>query len=544
MSAALPPPTIYTIAARDGVKLAVAVYRPEGDGPFPALLAASPYRFDNDAQPAIPAFMYRETGPIGFYVREGYAYVRMDVRGTGRSGGEFEFLSAAEQRDLYDVVEWIGAQAWCTGKVGGIGQSYFCMAQWFMGLARPPSLACLGTHDGMTDPYRTSVYSGGILGSFFPTTWFDLVRTINAEPATPGALARDLRVDLNQMMRDHPMYDDWWQVRTARERLGEIEVPVYASGVWSKDHRQGALDGFRDVSGPVKLRLSRAENAPAAQMEYASEEFHRRVMLPFYDHWLKGAATDWAARPAVEYEIRESDETGTADTWPPAQTRYRDLFLSPARARAVVSINDGSLGSEAPRDEAVVRYRYPDPDWVLGNVGFGEKGPGSGFDAVRRVLTFSTAPLERDLLVVGPIALVLHLSSSGPDTDVFVRLVDQPGEEQARAPDGKVMGSGWLRASHRELDPAALPQEPRHRHEKREPLVPGEPVRLDIALGATAWRVVAGHRLRLEVANTDSPLTVPVNAHLYPPRAIGEDQVHLGGMRASRLSVPVLDDSA
>ena len=101
-----------------------AVYCPKGNGPVPALLAASPYRFDNDKLPDIPAFMFRETGPIGFYVEQGYAYVRLDVRGTGRSGGAFEFLGPNEQQDLYDVIEWIAAQPWYTGRVGGIGQSY------------------------------------------------------------------------------------------------------------------------------------------------------------------------------------------------------------------------------------------------------------------------------------------------------------------------------------------------------------------------------------------------------------------------------------
>ncbi|WP_419826420.1 CocE/NonD family hydrolase [Sphingomonas sp.] len=122
-------PTVHTVAARDGVELAVAVYHTMGEGPVPALLAASPYRFDNDELPDIPAFMFRETGPIGFYVEQGYAYVRLDVRGTGRSGGVFEFLGPSEQQDLYDVIEWIAAQPWCTGRIGGSGQSYFCMAQ-------------------------------------------------------------------------------------------------------------------------------------------------------------------------------------------------------------------------------------------------------------------------------------------------------------------------------------------------------------------------------------------------------------------------------
>ncbi len=344
-------------------------------------------------------------------------------------------------------------------------------------------------------------------------------------------------------MRDHPLYDDWWRVRTARERLGAITIPVYASGIWSKGHLQGALDGFPHVSGPVKLRLSRAENASVAQMEYASEDFHCRVMLPFYDRWLKGMTTDWDARPPVEYGVRESGETRAATAWPPEQVRYRDWFLSPAKADAVSSLNDGSLVID-PSEKAEVGYIYPDPGWVLGNVGFGAGGPKDGFDPVMRMLTFMTPTLDQEYFFVGPIALELHLSSSNLDTDVFVRLVDQPPSEPGRAPTGKLVSAGWLRASHRALDPVGTPAEPLHLHDRRAPLEPGVPVRLDIALAATAWRLASGHRVRLEIANTDSSLTVPINTHLYPPRAMGEDHVHMGGHHQSRLRLPVLDERA
>src|SRR3954454_5545314 len=111
------------IRVHDGMEIALALYRPEGEGPFPVLLAASPYRYDNNSLPAGPQFLWRETGPIEFYVAQGYVYANMDVRGSGKSGGEFRLLDRAEQKDLYDVIEWLGHQPWSNGKVGGIGQS-------------------------------------------------------------------------------------------------------------------------------------------------------------------------------------------------------------------------------------------------------------------------------------------------------------------------------------------------------------------------------------------------------------------------------------
>src|SRR5262249_34019178 len=126
------------VPVRAAAGSALRTYRPDGAGPFPALLAASPSRYDNNELPAYPLFLWRETGPIDWYVEQGYAYVHMDVRGTGLSDGEFGFMSRAEQQDLYDVIEWLAQQPRSNGKGGGIGQAYYCMLQWFMGIQNPP----------------------------------------------------------------------------------------------------------------------------------------------------------------------------------------------------------------------------------------------------------------------------------------------------------------------------------------------------------------------------------------------------------------------
>ena len=226
-------PEVATIEARDGTKLCAAVYKPAGDGPFPVLFAASPYRFDNNGLPASPQFLWRETGPIELYLSEGYAYVHLDVRGSGRSEGVFDFLGPKDQADLYDAIEWAGAQSWSNGKVGSIGQSYYCMLQWWMGIVSPPALKCIGAHDGLNDLYRASCYHGGIRCDFFPGFWWHQNRIINAHPANGIEPCHQTR-DLDEWVTQHPLYDDFWQERSAFERLDKIRVPLYSSGVWSK----------------------------------------------------------------------------------------------------------------------------------------------------------------------------------------------------------------------------------------------------------------------------------------------------------------------
>jgi uncharacterized protein len=365
-------PREVKIRVHDRVEIAVALYMPAGDGPFPVLFAPSPYRYDNNSLPASPQFLWRETGPIEFYVGQGYVYANMDVRGCGKSGGEFRLLDRNEQKDLYDVIEWLGHQPWSNGKVGGIGQSYFCMLQWWMAIQKPPSLACIAAFDGMNDPYRASVYQGGILGDFFGSYWWNQNRIINRHPAN-GQQSREQLCDINLLIQQHPTYDDFWRERCAAERLHEIEVPLYSVGVWGKVdlHTRGNINGFCRARGPKKLKMIGPINAFVANREFASAEMHASVLLPFYDHYLKGKETDYASRPAVEYFVRGADATRTADAWPPPGVGYVTWNLSGKKSSGVTSLNDGSLTRESPDGEPSVSYTYPNPGWMMGVVGFG-----------------------------------------------------------------------------------------------------------------------------------------------------------------------------
>ena len=535
-----------SIAVRDGTSIGARVYRPEGAGPFPALLAAAPYRFDNNILPASPQFLWRETGPIDFYADNGYAYIHMDVRGSGRSAGSFGFLDRKDHEDLYDVIEWIGRQPWCNGRVGGIGQSYFCMLQWFMGAMSPPSLACLAAHDGLSDIYRAGTHHGGVPCDFFPGYWWYQNRFINRYPASGPA--RDQDTDLTAMIAAHPMYDDFWRERSAWEVLDRIKVPLYSSGVWAKMqlHTRGNIDGYLRACGPKKLRMSGAPNAWAAAAEFASVDFHKRVLLPFYDHYLKGASTDYLARPNVEYAVRGSNAVRSSDTWPPANVRYVPCYLTQVASQSVTSLNDGGL-SRSPGPSGATSYSYPNPDWVAGVVGFGPSGPAGGFDPVRRVLTFTGEPLAQDLEIAGPIKLTLFLSSTAAETDVFAKLSDQcPQTNDDRAkelnPFAEVVTRGWLRASHQEIDKAhSTDMVPRYTHRNPEPLTPGVIYKLEISLEPMAYLFRMGHRIRLEVVNGDSPVTEALWPHYYRPDKIGTDTIHHGADHPSALILPAAD---
>jgi uncharacterized protein len=537
------PTRILSIPMSDGIKIAAALFLPRAGGPFPVLLAASPYRFDNDAVPAIPLFLWRETGPIGWYLEQGYAYVHMDVRGTGRSGGEYRYQCKREQRDLYEAIEWIARQRWSIGKVGGIGQSYFARSQWFMATENPPHLACVAPYDGHVDTYRDSAYTGGIPG-LYPTTWWDQVRTVNAYPRQ--GKKRFVDWDYPAQVKRHPTYDAWWKERAAAEKLEKIKVPVFSIGVWSKVdlHLNGNIVGYQRAGGPKKLLVFGSSDLFAAVADYSSIAFHEKYLLPFYDCYLKGRRTAYLDEPEVRYFVTGGDRFETAARWPPPNIAYTPFYLTAGPSGSVASLNDGGLSRDKPgSDGGATVFAYPDAGWRMGVVGFGRDGRP---DPARRVLTFTTPPLEEDVEIAGPIELVLHAASSEPDTDFIVKLSEQmaqPAGDRDRdiQPPSRIATKGWLRASMRATDPKlSRPHAPHYTHRAPQKLTPARVYKFSIAVMPTAYRFRKGNRIRLELANGDSSVTENVFAHPYTPDKVGRDTIHHDARRPSHLILPIV----
>jgi putative CocE/NonD family hydrolase len=533
------------IAVRDGAKMAVRIYRPDGAGPFPTLFASSPYRYDNNILPTSPLFLWRETGPIEWYSDQGYAYVHADVRGTGISEGEFEFLGRREQQDLYDIIEWIGRQPWSNGKVGGIGQSYYCMSQWFMGVQNPPHLSCIAAYDGLNDPYRFMAYPGGIEGTFL-SYWFNSsVRVPNLYPAN-GDHPRHVAPDGFLEVQRHPLYDDFWRERAAAGRLAEIKVPLFSIGVWAKPdlHLAGNILGYQLARGPKKLVISGTPTGFSAQKDFASVEFHRKYLLPFYDKYLKGLKTSYDQRPNVEYAVHNTGKVRAFESWPPPDTRRVRFYLAKGPTASVTPLNDGALDS-SPANAAggSTSYSYPHPSWVLGVVTIGPHGP----DPVRGVLTFTSQPLASDLEIVGSGKLTLYASSTRNDMDFIVKVseqFEQTREDRAQGlqPRYTIVAKGWLRASHSDRDPERSTDDiPYYTHQRVAPLTPGEIYKLEIPLQPSAYRFRKGNRLRVEISNHDSPVTDSLFFHFYRPDKIGTDTIYHDPEHSSELLLPVLD---
>ncbi len=468
------------------------------------------------------------------------------------SEGEFGLLSEAEQKDHYELIEWIASQPWSSGKVGGIGQSYYAMSQWHMGIQNPPHLACIAPHDGMVDFYRFFGTLNGIESDWF-STWFNAsLRLANRFPAN-GAKRRDLTDDMGYRVIQHPLNDEFWQERSPVHRLQSIKVPVFSIGLWSKAdlHLEGNILAQRLLKDNCKLLISGAPTPFHAVEEYESIEFHRDVLLPFYDRYLKEIPSAYDDRPPVEYPIRNSSKTRRSDMWPPVEATKRKFFFGSSHTGTVKSLNDGSLLPELSKEkrEETFDFTYPQPKWTLGSAVLTKNGP----DTVHSVVTFTSTPLEEAQILAGNAKAVVYLRSSRQDTDVFVKISEQfdsknPAESGTQ-PRAAVVTKGCLRASHA-IFPDSLnvglstPDAPYYKHEKEVFAEPGTMLKLEIPLRPMAYQFTKGSRIRVELANTDTLVTEAIWAHSYNPQKIGKDTYYLNGEVASYIELPLISETS
>jgi uncharacterized protein len=533
-----------TVRMRDGVRLSLCVYRPDAVGQFPALFAASPYQYEMDDVPAYPLFLTRETGPVEWYISQGYAYVHADVRGSGHSEGEFEFMGPNEQQDYVELIAWIVRQPWCNGRVGGIGQSYYAMAQWLMATHNPPGLACIAPYDALVDQYRDSNYHGGIYCSY-RSVWYSSLRVENQHRPADRAGRPPMQFDLPGEIINHTLDDEFWKVRSPYWRLDRISCPVLSVGHWGKMglHLRGNILGYEQVKAPKKLVVTGARNTFEAHRMFDQVEFHEKELLPFYDLHLKGKNNGFMEAEPVRLFVRGTNAWRAERQWPP-QAKYIVFYLHKGPSGSVTSMNDGALSAQKPpAGGGATSYTYPDWEWVSGTA---IVGPDGRVDPVRRVLTFTTAPLAADLEVTGPIVLKLFASSTAIDTQFIVKLSDQQPQDDAARKAGEQpkfvpVSKGWLKASHREKDDRrSTPERPFYTHANPQPLTPGEIYQFDIEVLPIAYVFKQGHRIRLELANGDSPATDGVFSHPYSQTQLGTDTIHHDGAHASCLMLPVI----
>jgi predicted acyl esterase len=514
------------VALRDGVKILVDIFRPADEQPAPPIIAWTPYGKHQNGSASYSANPGCEVTPDMvseyatfegpdplFWVPHGYALVHADIRGTWYSEGDATFVSPQNAEDFYDLIEWAGTQRWSSGKVGASGVSYLAASQWRVAELRPPHLAAINPWEGRADTYRELARHGGI-----PDTWFWWNRII------PNWGTGTTRIeDLRRETLEHPLYDAFWESKCAQ--FEKIVTPAFIVACWGDQglHARGTLEGFRRISSKEKWLLVHGRKKWAHY--YTPENVAQ--LKDFFDHFLKGESTPVASWPRVRLEVRERyfvGKTRPFSGWPVPETRYQKLFLDAV---------DGSL-----RDSPVSR---------LGSVSYSALGSGPGAHRAQFEFTF-----REPAALVGHMRLhIVMAADTAEDMDVFVGLYkfDADGKFVPFAfysffEDGPV-ALGWLRASHRELDPQRSTEFlPVLKHSRELKLAPGAKTPLDIEIWPSGTRFAAGERLLLIVQGTDlqkySKIRDPVYFRHDDTVNVGQHIVYTGQDDASYLQVPLV----
>ena len=564
------------IAMRDGTRLMIDVYRPDGPGPFPALYAAALHNKDMqgpdiaDVLPPQPAnaplwFGPIEAGDTRRFIANGYVHVIAQPRGSAKSEGHY----GHEDTDHYDTIDWISSQPWCNGKVGMVGISGYAGEQWRAAAQGHPALKAIFPYDacsawGGMFGFR-DFYPGGVLHTF--PYLLDVFSTVHESRDRPGELPAaeeelfhramanpDFKMYMNlyniltqKGQRTFIMYRSMvapWEpdgtVEKSEETYKKIKIPFYTgSGAYAytyKLHWLGAQHYFQNVKAPRKLVFT-----GPAHLERPFHQLHDEI-LRWYDYWLKGVDTGIMAEPPVRYWLMGANEWRTGADWPLPETEWVKFYLGDWE----------KLMPVPPRPAKETGAAAKEPD-VFTQMPLKKTTKVEG-------MRYLSEPVAQDLTVVGPISLTLFAAIDKKDTNWIVVLKDVgPDVSVVTAREGertvsanlreRELTRGWLKASYRALDEKrSTPWAPFHKLTRAAvELVPtGEILEYRIQILATANTFKVGHRICLEITSMDVPTGTGAmtNVEYIPYHVCSSEtvthQLYHDAERPSHLLLPII----
>ncbi len=517
-----------TVPASDGVALSVNLFLPAtAAGPVPVILNMDPYRKD-DWQKGWDLSL------AAYLAERGYAYARLDVRGTGSSGGvALDEYTAAETQDGHDAVEWLAVQAWCTGSVGMWGLSYGGFTSIQVAATRPNGLKAIVPIQATDDRYTDDVhYVGGAMTVSELSQYAVSQVAMNAMPPLPAAGGEGWVDAWRQRLEATPVWlfewarrqrdGPYWRQGSLRPDYGRIEAAVLSIGGWMDEYVDAAIRmqarcmnaaGLRTIVGPWVHGFP-SSAYPAPNIDWLHE------MVRWFDRWLKGESNGADLEPPLTWFHRDPtpperfpkrlNGSWRAASWPPSRTEVRRF-----------SLDAGALTEAAAASDGVDTFPHKPTAGVRGgSLCWGAGHPPNGLAADLRVEddagpTYVSEPLAEPLDILGMPVAVLRVSASQPVAHVVVRLGDI-------APDGSIeqVSEGILNLTHRDSHTDPSPLEPGRRYEIRVPL------------RAAGYRFPARHRVYLGIASAHWPV-------VWPSPGAGELSIHRGPTAASSLELPL-----
>jgi putative CocE/NonD family hydrolase len=519
------------IPARDGVRLSANIWRPRTEEPVPAILEMIPYGKDN----------WRRAGDMAhgqWFAARGYALVRVDVRGTGSSGGvALDEYTADETRDGYDAVEWLAEQPWCDGNVGMWGISYGGFTAIQVAALRPPHLKAIVPVMATDDRYLDDIhYRGGCVTVSELSQYAVSQVAMNAMPPDAAYRGSAWRADwLARLEATPPWLFTWlreqtdgpyWRQGSLAPDYDAIEAAIFNVGGWQDSYVDPAFRMQARCPAPSHTLVGPWHHSWPQDAEPGPNIDGMHEFLRFFDRHLRGQDNGWDHEPAVVWFERDWSPPEAFPRVANGRWRAARAYPHPATTIRAMAFGDGTLGEASPADAdaeatAADRFVHRATTGTRGPLSWGSGGPPNGLARdLRRDEdagpTYTSAVLDEAVSILGVPDVVVHIAVDATVAPLSVRLGDV-------APDGSValVSAGLLNLTHRRS------------HASPEALLPGVVEMVRVPLRTAGYRWEPGHRIRVALASSLWPVAWPSP---FPATL----EVHRGLATPSRLELPVI----
>ncbi len=492
------------IMLSDGTRLSARIWRPEDaeTDPVPAILEFLPYR-KRDGTVARDAL----THP--WFARRGYAGVRVDMRGNGDSEGVMEDeYTPQELADALEVIEWLAAQEWCSGAVGMMGISWGGFNSLQVAALAPEPLKAVITLCSTVDRYADDIhYKGGCLLNE-NLGWGATMWSFSSRPPDPALVGDKWRAMWLQRLEAEPFLpalwlahqtrDAYWQHGSVCEDYAAIKAAVLAVGGWGDAYKNAVPALVENLSAPVKgivgpwIHKYPHFAVPEPRIGFLQEA------LRWWDKWLKGIETGVGDDPDLRLYLMDGVRPAVSYDHRPGRWVALSRGEFAGLERRALHLNAGNRLGDQPAKISVPVASPQHTGAASGEycaIWLGPDMPGDQRQDDAFSACFDSAAANAPLDIIGAPKLRLRLTSDQPQGQIAVRL-------NHVHPDGAStrITYGVLNLSHRES------------HTAPSPLTPGAPFEITLALDHIAWRLPAGHHLRLAISNAYWPLIWPAPA--------------------------------
>ncbi len=490
------------IVMPDGTQLAARIWRPANGGPVPAILEFIPYRHGDGTRT-------RDERMHPWWAAQGYACLRVDLRGAGDSEGLLtDEYSPQELQDACDIIAWAAAQPWCSGRVGMMGKSWGGFNCLQTAALRPPALAAVLSVCSTTDRFADDIHfkGGALLGENIG--WGAVMLSFSSRPADP-MYRPDWRADwlarlevepfLAPLWAGHQAKDDYWKHGSVGQDWGAIQVPVLVIGGWADNYMNTVAALVEHLTVPCKGIVGPWGHQYPHSAHPAPRIGFLQEALRWWDRWLKDAPNGAEDDPAYRVWMQHSAPPDASAPHRPGHWVAEAALPTPRVAMRDWPLSAGGVLGGAGGDPGGNRQVTISSAQHLGlhageffPMGLAAEmaGDQAGDDALSVI--FDAAPLPQPLAILGAAQLRLRLVSDQPRAILVARLCDV-------APDGSStrIAHGILNLCHR--DGMEAPSD-----------VPvGRPFDVTVTLDQSAYRLATGHRLRVALSTSYWPFVWP-----------------------------------